>query len=215
VGILASLALCTVLYIAVALVLIGIVPYRELDVADPLAVGIDHTGLTWLSPVVKVSALFGLFSTILVQLLGQTRIFYSMSRDGLLPALFGRVHPRWRTPHVSTLLVGVVVAAAAGLFRIDTLSQLVSIGTLFAFVLVCVGIVVLRRTAPEAPRAFRTPWVPWVPAAGALVCLVQMAVLPLATWERLVVWLVVGLAIYFAYGRRRAADVREARALVG
>jgi APA family basic amino acid/polyamine antiporter len=131
-----------------------------------------------------------------------------MSRDGLLPGLFGRVHPRWRTPHVSTLLVGVIVAVAAGLFPIDALSQLVSIGTLFAFVLVCVGIVVLRRTAPDVPRAFRTPWVPWVPAAGALVCLVQMAVLPLATWQRLMLWLALGLAIYFAYGRRRAAATR-------
>ena len=223
VGILASLAICTVLYIAVALVLIGIVPYRELNVADPLAVGIDRTGLTWLSPVVKVSALFGLFSTILVQLLGQTRIFYSMSRDGLLPALFGRVHPRWRTPHVSTLLVGAAVAVAAGLFPIDTLSQLVSIGTLFAFVLVCVGIVVLRRTAPDVPRAFRTPWVPWVPAAGALVCLAQMVVLPLATWQRLFLWLAAGLGIYFVYGRRRAAatrallaaEAREARTVAG
>ena len=208
IGILASLAICTVLYIAVAIVLIGIVPYRELNVADPLAVGIDRTGLTWLSPVIKVSALFGLFSTILVQLLGQTRIFYSMSRDGLLPGLFGRVHPRWRTPHVSTLLVGAIVAVAAGLFPIDALSQLVSIGTLFAFVLVCVGIVVLRRTAPDVPRAFRTPWVPWVPAAGALVCLAQMVVLPLATWQRLMLWLALGLAIYFAYGRRRAAATR-------
>ena len=208
VGILASLAVCTALYIAVAIVLIGIVPYPRLNVADPIAVGIDATGLTWLSPVIKVSALFGLFSTMLVQLLGQTRIFFAMSRDGLLPAAFGRVHPRFRTPHVSTALTGAVVAVAAGVLPIGVLSQLVSIGTLLAFSLVCVGIVVLRRTAPGLARPFRTPWVPWVPALGAAVCILQMVVLPWATWERLIVWLVAGLALYFVYGRRRAARLR-------
>src|SRR3954454_4368280 len=129
-GILASLALCTVLYIAVAIVLIGIVPYAKLNVADPIAVGIEATGLTWFTPVVKVSALFGLFSTMLVQLLGQTRIFFSMSRDGLLPEIFGRVHPRFRTPHLSTILTGCVVSVAAGLLPLTSLSQLVSMGTL-------------------------------------------------------------------------------------
>ncbi len=215
VGIVASLLLCTVLYIAVAVVLIGVVPYRELNVADPLAVGIDRTGQRWLAPVVKVSALFGLFSTMLVQLLGQTRIFYSMSRDGLLPGLFGRVHPRSRTPLVSTALVGGVVALAAGLLPITVLGELVSIGTLFAFVLVCAGIVVLRRTAPDAPRPFRTPGVPWVPAAGAFVCLAQMAGLPWATWQRLFLWLGLGLVVYFAYGRRRAAAARALLAAEG
>jgi APA family basic amino acid/polyamine antiporter len=211
-GILVSLAVCTALYIAVAVVLIGIVPYARLNVADPIAVGIDATGLAWLSPVIKVSALFGLFSTMLVQLLGQTRIFFSMSRDGLLPPAFGRVHPRFRTPHVSTVVTGSVVALAAGLLPIGVLSQLVSIGTLLAFSLVCVGIVVLRRTAPDLPRPFRTPAVPWVPALGAAVCVLQMVVLPWATWERLLLWLALGLAVYFAYGARRAARVRDARA---
>ena len=209
IGILASLAICTVLYIAVAVVLIGIVPYTRLNVADPLAVGIDATGLTWLSPVIKVSALFGLFSTMLVQLLGQTRIFYSMSRDGLLPSAFGRVHARFRTPHVSTALTGVVVALAAGLTPIGVLSQLVSIGTLLAFVLVCGGVVLLRRTAPELARPFRTPGMPWVPAIGALFCIVQMVVLPWATWERLIIWLVAGMLVYFFYGRRGALKTRE------
>jgi APA family basic amino acid/polyamine antiporter len=212
VGILASLAICTVIYIAVAIVLLGIVPYARLNVADPIAVGIDATGLTWLSPVIKISALFGLFSTMLVQLLGQTRIFYSMSRDGLLPAAFGRVHPRFRTPHVSTALTGGVVAVAAGLLPIGVLSQLVSIGTLLAFSLVCLGIVVLRRTAPDLPRPFRTPGVPWVPALGAAVCILQMVGLPWATWERLLIWLLLGLALYFAYGRRRAERVRDGQA---
>ena len=212
-GILVSLALCTVLYIAVAIVLIGIVPYTKLNVADPIAVGIEATGLTWFTPVVKVSALFGLFSTMLVQLLGQTRIFYSMSRDGLLPPLFGRVHARFRTPHLSTLITGAVVAVAAGLLPLTTLSHLVSMGTLLAFTLVCIGILILRRTAPDLERPFRTPGMPWVPIAGALVCVAQMVGLPWETWLRLVVWLALGMAVYFAYGRRRAVAVREGRVL--
>jgi APA family basic amino acid/polyamine antiporter len=212
-GILVSLALCTVLYIAVAVVLIGIVPYTKLNVADPIAVGIEATGLTWFSPVVKVSALFGLFSTMLVQLLGQTRIFFSMSRDGLLPAMFGRVHPRFRTPYMSTWLTGIAVAIAAGLLPLSTLSQLVSMGTLLAFTLACVGIVILRRTAPALERPFRTPGMPWVPAFGALACVAQMFGLPWATWVRLVVWLVLGLVVYVAYGRAHAVATRASRSL--
>jgi basic amino acid/polyamine antiporter, APA family len=209
VAILASLAICTVLYIAVALVLMGIVPYRQLDVADPLAVGIDATGLTWFSPVVKISALFGLFSTMLVQLLGQSRIFYSMSRDGLLPEIFGRVHPRFRTPHLSTVMTGGVVAVAAGVLPLTALSQLVSIGSYLAFTLVCIGVVILRRTRPDLHRPFRVPGVPYVPILGALVCVSQMASLPWATWERLIVWLIIGLAIYFVYSRRRAREKQQ------
>jgi APA family basic amino acid/polyamine antiporter len=206
IGILASLLICTIIYIAVAIVLIGIVPYQKLNVADPIAVGIDATGLTWFSPVVKISALFGLFSTILVQLLGQTRIFFSMSRDGLLPEVFGRVHPRFRTPYLSTILTGLVVAATAGLLPIGVLSQLVSIGSLLAFVLVCIGVLVLRRTAPDVPRPFRTPGVPWVPVLGALICIVQMVSLPRSTWERLIIWMAAGFVVYFLYGRRRARN---------
>ncbi len=208
-GMLASLAICTVIYLSVATVLLGIVPYTRLNVADPLAVGIDATGMRWLSPVIKVSALFGLFSTMLVQLLAQTRIFFSMSRDGLLPEPFGRVHPRWRTPHISTVLTGTVVALAAGLLPIGLLGQLVSMGTLLAFVLVCIGIIILRKTAPDIHRPFRTPWVPGVPVAGALFCLVQMVSLPISTWLRLVIWLAVGMAVYLGYGRRRAATFRN------
>ncbi|HEX7240031.1 MAG TPA: amino acid permease [Longimicrobiaceae bacterium] len=211
IGILGSLAICTLIYIAVALVLIGIVPYGRLNVPDPLAVGIDATGLTWLSPVIKVSALFGLFSTMLVTLLGQTRIFFTMSRDRLLPDVFGRVHPRWRTPHVSTAITGAVIALAAGVLPIGVLSQLVSMGTLLAFVLVCAGVVILRRTRPDLERPFRTPGMPWVPAIGAAACLLQMAVLPAATWARLAVWLGLGFLIYFLYGRRRTRDARLAR----
>jgi APA family basic amino acid/polyamine antiporter len=140
----------------------------------------------------------------LVQLLAQTRIFYSMSRDGLLPPMFASVHPRFRTPHLSTILIGTTVALVAGLTPITVLGQLVSIGTLLAFVLVSIGVIVLRRTSPDLPRPFRTPGVPWVPIAGAAICLAQMIGLPLATWERLAVWLVIGLAVYATYGYRRA-----------
>ena len=211
IGILGSLAICTVIYIAVAIVLLGIVNYRRLNVADPLAVGIDATGLKWFSPVIKVSALFGLFSTMLVQLLAQTRIFYSMSRDGLLPTLFGVIHPRFRTPYLSTILTGAIIAFAAGLLPIGLLGQLVSIGTLLAFVLVCIGVVMLRRTAPDLERPFRTPFVPTVPILGAVICLAQMLGLPVQTWIRLLIWLVTGLVIYFAYSRRRAYAVRFGR----
>src|SRR5262245_59265805 len=152
IGILGSLAICTVLYIAVAIVLTGVVPYQRLNVADPLAVGIDATGVRWLAPFVKIAALFGLFSTMLVQLLAQTRIFYSMSRDGLLPPLFAVVHPRFRTPHLSTILTASIIAAVAALTPIAVLGQLVSIGTLLAFVLVSIGVIVLRRVSPDTPR---------------------------------------------------------------
>src|SRR5258707_8244473 len=195
IGILASLAICTVLYILVAIVLLGLVPYQQLDVADPLAVGIDATGIRWLSPVVKMAAIFGLFSTMLVNLLAQTRIFYSMSRDGLLPPIFARVHARFRTPHLSTIMTGTIIALVAGLTPINVLGQLVSIGTLLAFVLVSIGVIVLRRTAPDIPRPFRTPGVPAVPILGAVFCLAQMAGLPLATWERLFIWLAIGFVV--------------------
>ena len=151
IGILGSLAICTVIYILVAIVLLGIVPYQQLNVADPLAVGIDATGLTWLSPVIKIAALFGLFSTMLVNLLGQTRIFYL--DEPRRPAAEGlrRVHPRFRTPHVSTILTGAIIALVAGLTPIDVLGQLVSIGTLLAFVLVSIGVIILGARAPELP----------------------------------------------------------------
>jgi len=204
IGILGSLGICTVLYVLVAIVLLGIVPYQRLNVADPLAVGIDATGLTWLSPVIKIAALFGLFSTMIVTLLAQTRIFYSMSRDGLLPPIFAAVHPRFRTPHLSTILTGSIIALVSMLTPIDLLAQLVSIGTLLAFVLVSIGVVILRRTLPDAPRPFQTPGVPWVPLAGAAICLAQMVGLPVATWERLLIWLLAGLVLYVAYGRRHA-----------
>ena len=164
--------------------------------------------------MLKVSALFGLFSTMLVTLLGQTRIFFSMSRDGLLPGLFQRVHPSFRTPHISTAVTGSVVAVAAAVLPINVLSVLVSMGTLLAFVLVCIGILILRKTSPELERPFRTPGLPWVPILGTLFCLAQMVSLPVQTWVRLVIWLAIGMVIYFSYGRKRAAAVREGKIAV-
>jgi basic amino acid/polyamine antiporter, APA family len=213
IGMLGSLAICTVIYIAVAIVLTGIVPYTQLNVPDPLAVGIDATGVRWLSPFIKISALFGLFSTMIVTMLGQTRVFFSMSRDALLPPLFSRVHPRFRTPHISTAITAVLIALVAGLTPINKLGELTSIGTLLAFVLVSVGIIVLRRTNPHEPRPFRTPLVPWVPLAAAGACLLQMVSLPWETWVRLLLWLALGFVVYFTYGRTRAAGARrQARA---
>jgi APA family basic amino acid/polyamine antiporter len=207
-GILISLVVCTFLYIAVALVLTGIVHYSKLNVPAPIALGVDSTGLTWLRPVVKLGAIAGLSSTMLVMLLGQPRIFYSMSRDGLLPPLFSKIHPRFKTPYVTTAMTGVVVAIVAGLFPIATLTQLTAMGTLLAFVMVSIGIWVLRRTDPHIDRPFKTPGMPYVPILGALICLAQMAGLPGTTWIRLIVWLVIGLAIYFFYGRASAARMR-------
>ncbi len=209
IGILVSLAICTVIYIAVGLVMTGLVPYASLNVPSPVAVAVQATGLTWLPPIINIGAICGLTSVILVNLLAQSRIFYSMSRDGLLPPLFAKLHPRFRTPHVTTAITGSVVAIAAGLFPIDVLGQLVSMGTLLAFAIVCAGVLILRKVEPDTPRPFKTPGMPWVPIFGTLICLYLMSGLPLRTWIRLVVWLAIGLTIYFTYGRFRAAAVRN------
>src|SRR2546423_14308995 len=208
IGILVSLAICTVIYIAVGLVMVGLVPYTSLNVPSPIALAVETTRVSWLPPIVNFGAICGLSSVILVNMLAQSRIFYSMSRDGLLPPLFARLHPRFRTPHVTTTITGVVVAIASGLFPIGVLGQLVSMGTLLAFAIVCTGVLILRKTAPDTPRPFRTPGMPWVPVVGTLICLYLMSGLPLPTWIRLFVWLAIGLTIYFSYGRLRAAAIR-------
>jgi APA family basic amino acid/polyamine antiporter len=201
IGILGSLIICTIFYMAVAAVLTGLVPYLQLNVPDPIAVGIDVIGVPWLAVLVKVGALTGLTSVILVFLYGQSRIFFTMANDGLLPSAFQTVHPRFRTPYRGQLILGLVVGIVGGLVPIGILGELVSIGTLFAFVVVCVAILYLRRTQPALKRPFRCPWVPLVPIAGIVCCLFLMIGLPLDTWARLVVWLAIGLAIYFVYGR--------------
>ncbi len=204
IGILGSLVICTILYILVAGVLTGLVPYGELNVPDPIAKGVDAIGLTWFSVLIKIGALTGLTTVILVLLYGQSRIFFTMSQDGLLPPLFARVHPRLQTPHLSQIMIGTIVAIVAALTPISVLGEMVSIGTLFAFILVCGAVIYLRRSDSDASRPFRVPGVPIVPVLGILFCLLLMAGLPLVTWVRLVVWLVIGLVIYVSYGRNHS-----------
>jgi APA family basic amino acid/polyamine antiporter len=203
IGMLGSLGFCTVLYILMALVMTGLAHYTELNVPHPVDVALAKAGpgLAWLNYLVDIGAIAGLASVVLVMLMGQPRIFYAMSRDGLLPAVFGKVHPRFKTPYVTTIVTGLVAAVVAGFFPIGLLGELVSIGTLFAFVIVSAGILVLRYRRPELPRPFRTPLVPVVPILGILICGYLMYGLPPDTWIRLIVWLIIGLAIYFLYGR--------------
>jgi APA family basic amino acid/polyamine antiporter len=204
-GILGSLAICTVLYILVSGILTGIMPYTQLDVAHPVGFAVDNTpGLQWMGWMINLGAVLGLASVILVMLLGQSRVFYSMSRDGLLPPWVARIHPRFRTPYLTQVFVGIFAGFFAGVFPIQLLGELVNIGTLLAFVLVCGGIIILRRTRPDLNRPFRTPLVPLVPILGMLSCLGLMATLPGDTWIRLIIWMALGLMIYFAYGRRHS-----------
>ena len=201
IGILGSLLICTILYVAVAAVLTGLVPYTELNVPDPIAKGVDVIGLTWFSVLIKIGALAGLTTVILVLLYGQSRIFFTIAKDGLLPRMFSDVHPSLGTPYKSQILIGVIVAIVAALTPIDVLGEMVSIGTLFAFVLVCGAVIYLRKSDADVFRPFRTPAVPVVPILGMLFSIALMAFLPLATWLRLIVWLVIGLVLYFSYGR--------------
>ncbi len=198
IGLLASLAICAVLYVAMAAVMTGMVSYQKLGVANPITVALAQAGpaLAWLLPLVGVGAILGLASAILSSILGQSRIFYAMARDGLMPRLFMEIHPRFATPLLGTLLVGSGAAVIAGLFPIEVLGELVSIGTLVAFLSVCINVLVMRRTQANAPRAFRVPWSPLVPSLGIVCCVVLMFSLPSATWVRLLAWMILGLVIY-------------------
>ncbi len=201
-GILISLLICAFLYVTVTAVLTGIVNYQDLNVPAPIALAIDRTGegLEWLSPFIKLGAVAGLSSVILVMMLGQSRIYYAISKDGLLPGFFSKVNSKRGVPYRATVFACMVTAIFAGLFPLHVLSELVSIGTLLAFTIVCICILILRKKRPELKRPFRTPWVPVVPVLGAALCILQMVFLPWSTWERLILWTTVGLIVYFTYG---------------
>jgi len=212
IGILGSLGAVSVLYIAVALVLTGLVSYQVLDVPNPLTLALRGAGpsLGWLLPIVDTAAVIGLGSVVLVVMLAQPRVLMAMSRDGLVPSAFARVHARFRTPYRGTMICGLAVAILAGLFPLSILVQLVSVGTLIVFIAVALAVIVLRRTDPDRPRDFRTPWVPYVPLAGILVCIGLLANIPLRTWTVYGIWFVIGAAIYLFYGGRSAARQRGA-----
>ncbi len=204
IGIIGSLLVCTVLYILVSGIATGVVPYRELDVPEPIALAADHANMGWMASIIKLGAIAGLSSVILVMMLGQTRVFWSMSRDGLLPPFVSRVHPRFKTPWIITIITGVVVAFFAAVLPVRDAGNLCNIGTLLAFVIVSVGVLVLRVREPGLQRKFRTPWVWFVAPMGALSAFGLMLYLPLMTWVRLLVWFLAGIVIYFFYGCRHS-----------
>lgn len=204
IGMFASLAVCTVLYVAVTAVMTGMVPWQKLGVSDPLALALQYAGLTRLAGLFSFGAVIAMTAVLLVFQLGQPRIFLSMARDGLLPPFAARVHPRFRTPHVTTILTGILVGGFAMFVDINEAMEFTNIGTLFAFVLVSAGVIALRYTDPERPRPFRCPGVPWVPLLAIICCISLMLPLPFITWMRFVVWLAIGLAIYLTYGMRKS-----------
>jgi len=203
--------ICTVLYILVSGIATGVMSYHDLDVPDPIAVAADHIGLGWMSSLIKLGAIAGLSSVILVMLLGQSRIFWTMADDGLLPPFVSRVHPRFRTPWITSILTGIGVAIVSAIFTVREAGSLVSIGTLLAFVIVSIGVLVLRIREPDLPRTFKTPMVWIVAPLGAVSALYLMWFLPWRTWERLIIWFLLGMVIYFFYGvhRSKLAKPRE------
>jgi APA family basic amino acid/polyamine antiporter len=201
IGIFASLGICATLYVLVSLVVTGMVKYTDLQVDAPLAAAFRSVGLPIIATIISIGALAGLTTVMMIMLLGQSRVFFAMSRDRLLPPVFAKVSRRFGTPYRTTLVTGVVVAAVAALVPLTELAELVNIGTLFAFVVVSIGVIVLRRTRPDLPRAFRCPGVPWVPILSVLASVYLMLNLPALTWERFVIWMVIGLVVYYLYGR--------------
>jgi len=209
IGILGSLVICTVLYMLMSYVLTGLASYKTLNVTYPVSMAVATIPATaWLTQFVNVGAIVGLASVVLVLLLGQSRIFYAMSKDGMIPPLFSHVHKRFRTPWKSTIITGIFAAILTGLLPLDILGELVSIGTLLAFVIVCLGVMILRFTKPRAVRPFRTPYVWFVAPAGMIMCGAMMAWLPLDTWLRLVLWTIIGLVIFAFYGSKHAKKAR-------
>jgi basic amino acid/polyamine antiporter, APA family len=205
IGIIGSLIICTILYALFAHVLTGVVNFAEFkNSAAPVAIAIDKMPYKWLGQAIILMILFGYTSVIVVDLMSQSRVFFSMSRDGLLPKIFSEIHPRFRTPYKSNIVLGCFIALFAGLVPIRVVGEMTSIGTLLAFVMVCIGVLILRKRMPDAPRAFRTPWVPVVPILGIISCSVMMAALPADTWLRLGIWLVIGMGIYFGYSRKHS-----------
>lgn len=212
IGMLASLGISTTVYVIMALVLTGVVSYQLLNVADPIAVAVNALGSSfiWLRFVIKIAILAGLTSVVLVMLLGQTRVFYAMSHDGLLPKAFGRNHPKLHTPFFNSIATSIVAMIVAGLFPVGILAQIVNMGALLAFAIVCFGVLLLRRTQPNLERPFKTPFMPWVPILGTLACITQMVMLPGTTWLQLLGWMIFGCAIYFFYGAKHS-KVRHSR----
>src|SRR6266571_695002 len=210
IGIIGSLLICTLLYILVSGIATGVTPYKDLNVPDPIAVAADRAGLGWMSTLIKLGAIAGLSSVILVMLLGQSRVFWSMSRDGLLPQVINRIHPKFQTPYITSIVTGIAVAFFAAILPIRDAASLVSIGTLLAFVIVSIGVVVLRVREPNLPRAFKTPayWI--VAPMGAISALYLMIHLSRTTWERLIIWFVIGMFVYFGYGVRNSKLARKA-----
>ena len=209
IGIIATLVVCTILYVGVVVVLTGIAPWNTLGNAAPVVTELGRLNLKWVQLAVLAGAMIGMISSLLVFQLGQARVWFAMSRDGLLPRIFGRVHPRFRTPDVSTWIAGIVVGIGAGLFDIGVLADLSNIGTLFAFALVAAGVLVLRYKDPDRPRGFRAPGGVLAPIVTILACLLLMAGLPIMNWIRFFIWLAIGLALYFIYGRRHSEFARS------